>query len=130
VSRAGERLRVGYDQSAQPVFDDPANMPSKQSIQLGQVQETLPIPLYARALESRGKRPILEDPKAVEMVESIDWDFQRFGQRRRTFVCALRTAMFDVWAEDFLRCHPEGIVVEIGAGLNTRFERLDNGRVH
>jgi len=38
--------------------------------------------------------------------------------------------MFDVWAADFLRDHPEGTVVEIGAGLNTRFERLDNGRVH
>jgi O-methyltransferase involved in polyketide biosynthesis len=36
--------------------------------------------------------------------------------------------MFDVWVRDFLERHPEGTVVEIGAGLNTRFERLDNGR--
>jgi O-methyltransferase involved in polyketide biosynthesis len=105
-------------------------MPSKQSIQLGPAQETLLIPLYARALESRRKRPILNDPKAVAMVESIDWDFQRFGQRWRVFACALRSAAFDVWIADFLGRHPEGTVVEIGAGLNTRFERLDNGRVH
>jgi O-methyltransferase involved in polyketide biosynthesis len=38
--------------------------------------------------------------------------------------------MFDVLVADFLRDHPEGTVVEIGCGLNTRFERLDNGRVH
>ena len=31
---------------------------------------------------------------------------------------------------DFLSRHPEGTVVEIGAGLNTRFERLDNGAMH
>jgi O-methyltransferase involved in polyketide biosynthesis len=105
-------------------------MPSKQSIQLGQVQETLLVPLYMRALESRRKFPILYDPKAVEMVESIDWDFRRFGQRWRVLACALRCAMFDAWVADFLRCHPEGTVVEIGCGLNTRFERLDNGRVH
>jgi O-methyltransferase involved in polyketide biosynthesis len=30
----------------------------------------------------------------------------------------------------FLSRHPQGTVVEIGAGLNTRFERLDNGAVH
>lgn len=88
------------------------------------------MPLYARALESRRKRPILEDPKAVEIVDAIDWDFRRFAQRRRVVGCTLRSAMFDVWVRDFLRRHPEGTVVEIGAGLNTRFERLDNGRVH
>lgn len=38
--------------------------------------------------------------------------------------------MFDVPVGEFLRRHPEGTVVEIGCGLNTRFERLDNGRVH
>jgi O-methyltransferase involved in polyketide biosynthesis len=105
-------------------------MPSKRSIQLGEVQETMLIPLYARAIESRKKRSILYDRKAVEMVESIDWDFRRFGQGWRVFACALRSAMFDVWVADFLGRHPEGTVVEIGAGLNTRFERLDNGRVH
>jgi len=100
------------------------------SIQLGRVQETALVPLYARSLESRRRRPILEDPKAIEIVESIDWDFRRFGQRRRVVGCTLRSAMFDVWVQDFLRRHPEGTVVEIGAGLNTRFERLDNGKVH
>jgi O-methyltransferase involved in polyketide biosynthesis len=38
--------------------------------------------------------------------------------------------MFDVRVAEFLRSHPDGTVVEIGAGLSTRFERLDNGRVH
>jgi len=72
----------------------------------------------------------VEDPKAVEIVDSIDWDFGRFGQWRRVVGCCLRTAFFDVWVREFLRRSPEGTVVEIGAGLNTRFERLDNGRVH
>jgi O-methyltransferase involved in polyketide biosynthesis len=107
-----------------------ANMASRQSIQLGQVQESLLVPLYARALDSLSKRPILNDPKAVEMVQSIDWDFRRFNQRRRVIGCTLRTAGFDEWVKDFLSRHPQGTVVEIGAGLNTRFERLDNGTVH
>ncbi|MGA2896663.1 MAG: class I SAM-dependent methyltransferase [Acidobacteriaceae bacterium] len=105
-------------------------MAAKQSIQLGTVQETLLVPLYARAVDTRKKRPILNDRKAVEMVESIDWDFQRFNQRWRIAAATLRTAIFDVPVRDFLSRHPEGTVVEIGAGLNTRFERLDNGAVH
>ncbi len=105
-------------------------MAPKQAVQLGQIQETMLVPLYLRAVEARRKRPILRDPKAVEMVESIDWDFRRFGQRWRVVACAVRSAMFDDCVEAFLRKHPGGTVVEIGAGLNTRFERLDNGTVH
>jgi O-methyltransferase involved in polyketide biosynthesis len=44
--------------------------------------------------------------------------------------CVLRTAIFDDAVRDFLHRHPQGTVVEIGAGLNTRFERLDNGTLH
>jgi len=105
-------------------------MASRESIQLGRVQETLLIPLYARAADSLKKRPILNDPKAVEMVQSIDWDFRRFDQWRRVVGCTLRTAGFDELVKGFLSRHPEGTVVEIGAGLNTRFERLDNGTLH
>jgi O-methyltransferase involved in polyketide biosynthesis len=106
------------------------NAASKQSVQLGRLQETMQVPLYARAVESGKPRPILEDPKAVEMVAAIDWRFEDFGQRTRTAGCALRSALFDEWVKAFLSRHPDGTVVEIGAGLNTRFERLDNGSLH
>ena len=36
--------------------------------------------------------------------------------------------MFDEEVREFLTANPEGSVIEIGAGLNTRYERLDNGR--
>jgi O-methyltransferase involved in polyketide biosynthesis len=106
------------------------NMAPRQAVRLGTVPETLLVPLYARAVESRRRHPILDDSMANGMVESIDWDFQRFNQRPRVIACALRSAMFDEWVKGFLLSHPEGTVVEIGCGLNTRFERLDNGRLH
>jgi O-methyltransferase involved in polyketide biosynthesis len=102
----------------------------RRSVQLGRIQETALVPLYARALETRRKRPLLMDPKAIEIVDSINWDFQRIAQPRRMAGCVLRGALFDVRVRDFLQRYPDGTVVEIGAGLNTRFERLDNGRVH
>ncbi|MGW0999431.1 class I SAM-dependent methyltransferase [Streptomyces sp. NPDC002523] len=40
----------------------------------------------------------------------------------------LRTLLFDRWVAEFLSAHPDTTVVEIGTGLNTRHERVDNGR--
>lgn len=102
-------------------------------IRLGDVQQTLLIPLAARAAEARKERPILRDPRAVEiieLVESTEFDIRKFATGWVTSVMVLRTAIFDAWIRDFLLRHPDGTVVEIGTGLNTRFERVDNGRVH
>lgn len=98
---------------------------------LGEIQETLLITLWARAAESREKRPILEDPRAVEIVDQINYDFDRF--RRQTIVtqptACVRATVFDRWVKKFMNEHPNGVIVEIGSGLDTRFERLDNGRI-
>jgi O-methyltransferase involved in polyketide biosynthesis len=104
---------------------------SRETASLGAVQQTLFIPLAARAQESRKKRPLLRDPKAAEIVASVDFDMAKYGQGwGGGFVTVPRTAIFDIWVSDFLTAHPAGTVVEIGTGLNTRFERVDNGQVH
>lgn len=105
-------------------------MTDRQQAELGAVQRTLFIPLAARASQTRRKRPVLRDPKAVEMVESIDFDAATYGQGWGGFVTVLRTVVFDWWVREFLAAHPHGTVVELGTGLNTRFERTDNGTAH
>ncbi|MFF0728477.1 class I SAM-dependent methyltransferase [Streptomyces sp. NPDC004134] len=100
---------------------------TRHRVALGTVQETLLIPLYGRAVESRKAEPALRDPRAEEIVASLDYDFARFDGLPSLAGTVLRTALFDAWVRDFLTAHPDGTVVEIGAGLNTRFERVDNG---
>ncbi|MEU9731664.1 class I SAM-dependent methyltransferase [Streptomyces sp. NPDC048002] len=95
---------------------------------LGTVQETLLIPLYARAVENRKGDPLLRDARAEEIVASIDYDFGRFDGLPSLTGALLRTRLFDQWVADFLAAHPDATVVEIGTGLNTRYERVDNGR--
>jgi O-methyltransferase involved in polyketide biosynthesis len=102
----------------------------RHQARLGAVQETLFIPLAGRARETRKKRPVLRDPKAAEMVASIDYDAAKYGRGAGGLVTVLRSAIFDSWVRAFLDTHPAGTVVEIGTGLNTRFERVDNGAVH
>ncbi len=101
----------------------------RQRVRLGAVQETLFIPLATRARETSKRRPVLRDPKAVEMVESIDYDTAKYGRGAGGLVTILRTAIFDVWVRAFLAEHPAGTIVETGTGLNTPFERVDNGAV-
>ena len=106
------------------------NTAGKQRAQLGAVQQTLFIPLAARARETAKKRPVLRDPRAAELVASIDFDADRFERGFGGIIMVLRTAIYDFWVRQFLAEHPAGTVVELGTGLNTRFDRVDNGQVH
>jgi O-methyltransferase involved in polyketide biosynthesis len=101
----------------------------RDQVELGQVQETLFIPLAGRAKETGKRRPILRDPKAVEILESVAFDRAKYI-RTGGWTTVIRTACFDLWVRQFLAEHPDGTVVELGTGLNTRFERVDNGTVH
>ena len=100
---------------------------------LSGVAETLLIPLYNRAMESLRPDAVLKDEKAVELVRQMRLDFSRTKQVRMTELLeALRimfTREFDRFARDFLARHPDAVVVHIGCGLDTRFERVDDDRV-
>ncbi len=105
-------------------------MTDANQTELGDVQRTLFFPLVARARETARKRPLLSDPKAVELVRGIDFDPATYDQSFMSFVVLIRTMILDWWVSQFLAAHPDGTVVELGTGLNTRFERTDNGSVH
>ncbi|MEV8393504.1 MULTISPECIES: class I SAM-dependent methyltransferase [unclassified Streptomyces] len=100
----------------------------RHTLRPGTVEETLLIPLYGRAVETRKQDAALRDPRAEEIIASIDYDFARFDELQSLLGAVLRTRLFDLWTSEFLAAHPAGTVVEIGTGLNTRFERVDNGR--
>src|SRR5262245_36706664 len=101
---------------------------AKVRVELGPVQETLLIPLLGRAEQTERKNGLVHDPKAVEIVDALDYDFSKWRGIRSLIGASIRTRMFDEEVGAFLAEHPAGTVIEIGAGLNTRYERLDNGR--
>jgi O-methyltransferase involved in polyketide biosynthesis len=105
---------------------------ARTRVELEAVPETLLWTLYHRALEARRPDAVIEDPKAVELVDTIDYPFEsRFGGgAARAQWQALRVRCFDAVVEQFLAEHPDGTVVALGEGLETQFWRVDNGRVH
>ena len=105
-------------------------MTGANQTELGDVQRTLFFPLLARARETARKHPLLRDPKAAELVAAIDFDPATYDQSVMSFTMLVRTLILDWWVGQFLTAHPDGTVVELGTGLNTRFERTDNGSVH
>lgn len=93
------------------------------------VAETLFIPLLSRAYESRRKDAILKDPMACELVEKIDYDFAKFGKiSMSTAGTAIRLRRYDRLVSWFIdRTETEDpVVVQIGCGLDSRFQRVTN----
>jgi len=88
------------------------------------------ITLYARAIETQQPDPILSDHKAVEIAEQLDYDFSKYEKGWASQLgCVIRASAYDRIVHNFLETHPSAVIVNLGAGLCTRFSRLNNGEV-
>ena len=100
---------------------------------LSGVSATLLIPLYNRAMESQRPDAIMKDEKAVALVTKMSYDIDQVRKIRmhegNKIARIMLTREMDRYARDFLSRHPEAVMVHIGCGLDSRFERVDNGRV-
>lgn len=115
---------------------------AEEEIALGDVAATSLVTLYCHAIETRSEDPILTDQKSVEVTNLLDPILSRSenpleqslveGALDSNLVVyiALRASRYDEYVRDFLARYPEGIVVNIGCGLDSRFLRTDNGTVH
>jgi O-methyltransferase involved in polyketide biosynthesis len=88
------------------------------------VSETALLTLLVRATEARRADSIIDDPVAIDLVDSIDFDFGKFGFANRQDM-ALRALAFDRETGAYLRSHPDATVVALAEGLQTSFYRLD-----
>lgn len=108
-------------------------MPEITNHNLSGVAETLLITLYIRAMESQRPDALIKDERAEALVRQLDQETLRktlaLTEDTGRVVMILKSREFDRFAQDFLRRHPDAVVVHIGCGLDTRFERVDDGRV-
>ncbi|WP_424096729.1 class I SAM-dependent methyltransferase [Moorena producens] len=116
-------------------------IPKLLNTQIGDVAATSLITLYCHALESQSKDPILDEPLAVEITDKLTPELSQSdnklyqslakGKVDKNFVVhiAMRAKRYDDYARNFLERSQNGIVVNIACGLDTRFHRIDNGKV-
>jgi O-methyltransferase involved in polyketide biosynthesis len=101
-------------------------MNAKAKIKLSPEQETLLITLYAKAQPGN---PLLFDTTAREILNRVDYDFARLRVPYKTVVLVCQRAKkLDTVTRAFLGEHPDGLVLQLGCGLDSRFLRLDDVR--
>ncbi|MFA5065930.1 MAG: class I SAM-dependent methyltransferase [Dehalococcoidia bacterium] len=115
--------------------------PGLFDVKISDISSTMLITLYCRALESRSRNPIINDPEAVRIADTINSRLAGSGERlyrdlaqgkldkKLTTFISLRARRFDDYARAFLSGNPGGTVVNMGCGLDTRFWRIDDGKM-
>jgi len=116
----------------------------KVKVKLGGISASMLGCLWGRAQLSREYSSLFYDAKAIELVERIDYDFSAsdmpfedimFNISRKINLpefglFTLRAKQFDDTAKAYIAEHPYASVINIAAGLDTTFYRVDNGTIH
>lgn len=94
------------------------------------VEETLFVPMLGRIYASENFPWIFYDEKAMELKEKLPPHIKgQDTQTQYTFMAsAIRSVHMDHYVVDFLEKYSDGIIVELGCGLETTFYRNDNGK--
>ena len=98
-------------------------------LKLGDIQMTALIPLAIKANETLRSNARIRDQKAVEIIKALDLDttsYDKFLSHEGTIA---RTIMLDRQLKEIIRKAPDTVIVNVGAGFENRFERVDNGRI-
>lgn len=91
---------------------------------MDQVNKTLYIPLYGKALVSR-RGIILNDPKAEEIWAAAGFSLKgKSASRWLAYYMGMRSAVFDRWVAKKLEEFPDAAVLHLGCGMDSRVLRV------
>lgn len=93
------------------------------------VEDTLFVPMLGRIYAGENFPHILNDKKALELKKRLPKVIK--GQNSQTqytlMASAVRSTNMDRYIQDFMKRNPDGIIVNLGCGLETTYFRNDNG---
>ena len=99
------------------------------------VSETALITLMARVVESEKDNPVIRDEMGSECLERLRTHLPTDTRNRildrklpptLTRHIALRARKYDAYAKEFIKEHPDGLVVSLGCGFDTRYWRVSD----
>lgn len=112
------------------------------NIQINDISETAFLTLQCHALDTESVSPILNDISSVETLNILKDYFSKsnsalhkklFQNRvKKNLVThtVLRAKKYDSYITKYIGKYPNATVVNIGCGLDNRFERINNGSIH
>jgi len=103
---------------------------------MNDISNTALVTLKCHIQDANGKDSILNDQSSLKTFEYLNLHLNAhekalLNKRVKNNLVrhtALRAKKFDDYAIQFLKKNPESIIVNIGCGLDHRFERIDNGK--
>ncbi|MFX1317178.1 MAG: class I SAM-dependent methyltransferase [Promethearchaeota archaeon] len=102
------------------------------------VQETMLASFWCRATYSKKYPELLNDPLAIQILDKIETKIDdylqkfvapKFMEEWRALLVLIRARAFDDAIKRAINEFPYLTIVNIGAGLNTGFSRVDNGKI-
>ena len=98
-------------------------------LKLGDVQTTALIPLAVKANETMRKNARIKDQMAVEIIKTLKIDTKPYDKFMSHEGVIARTIMLDRHLKGIIKKAPDTVIVNVGAGFDDRFSRMDNGRI-
>lgn len=93
---------------------------------MNEVNNTLYIPLYGKAMVSR-RGIILRDEKAEDIWQKEGFSLKgKSGSKWLAIYMAMRSAVFDRWLKAQMDTDPEAVVLHLGCGMDSRILRVGN----
>jgi len=90
-------------------------------------------------METQRQDVMIKDEKAVELTKRLnserpiyynsDWFKQTPMSEANKILRIMPSRQMGRYAQDFLHSQPDATVIHVGCGLDTCFERVDNGHV-
>ena len=88
--------------------------------------------MWGRATETQKSNPRIVDNKAVEIIDQLDYDFSTITENLNELSITgwvARCIHIDRAVKQFIEKYPEATIINIGCGLDTTFDRIDNGKI-
>ena len=109
-------------------------MSKKIKVEKNSVQETLVLPLFGKAWAVREYPDIFKDHDVEKIMDQVEYDFSALEKaasgvkgKIASLAAVTRQAAL-VWeVKEYLREHPNALVVNLGCGLDTAGHQADNG---
>lgn len=102
------------------------------SLDLREVSETLWIPLFGKAIESKRENGLIHDKKALEIADKateLNPNLQKWWRalsRESQGLMIWRSLEIDAFVKEYIQSVKNPVVVNLGAGLCTRYDRMKN----
>ncbi|MGL5437673.1 MAG: citrate lyase holo-[acyl-carrier protein] synthase [Lachnospiraceae bacterium] len=107
-------------------------MQEKINVAIKGIQATMLIPLRGRAIMSGRFPDLYHNENDINIVNKLNFDFTLMDSALGEYgnLCYIARALaVEKAVSNFIETHPEAALVNIGAGLDTTFSKIDNGRI-